>query len=88
MNDEQKKVNRIIDEKDEQKEESKDPFATSASAGGFLGIFAGYIITRTVITDLVWWHRPLFVGGAAAAGSLVAMGFYYIWKRFLKRFYE
>lgn len=88
MNGEQKKGNRIIDEKDEPEDRPKDPYATSASAGGFIGAVAGYAIKRTMVTGLDWWQSSLFVGAAAVAGSLVAMGCYYIWERFLKRFCE
>lgn len=96
MKNEQQKQNRIIDEKNK----PENPYVTCASAGGFIGGIAGYISTRTVITDLGFWHNPLFVGGAAVAGSIIATGFYYIskhflypplnyiWERFLKRFYE
>jgi len=88
MNDEQKKEGRIVDKKDEQTDKPRDPYATSASVGGFIGIVAGYIATKTALTTFSWWGSAWFVGGAAVAGSLVAMGFYYIWERFLKRFYQ
>ncbi len=72
----------------EREEKPKDPYVTSASVGGFTGAIAGYIIKSTVVTISGFWQSSLFVGGAAVAGSLVCMGFYYIWERFLKRFFE
>jgi hypothetical protein len=88
MNDEQKKESRIVDKKDEQKDKPRDPYATSASVGGFIGAIAGYIVKRTGLLVFGFWEGSLFVGGAAVAGALVAVGGCYIWKRFLKRFYK
>ncbi len=88
MNDEQKEKNQLIDEKDELKDSPKDPYVTSASVGGFIGAVAGYVFKNTVVTNSDWPSGSLFVGGAAIVGSLVAMGFCYIWVRFMNRFCE
>ena len=75
MNDENEKEGKVTDKKGEPNE--KPPYAICGSIGGFIGGIVAHFATNTELTGFSWW-RVWFVGGAAVAGAMVGMGFYYV----------